>query len=182
MKILVTEPISEPGLKRLCEELTVDVRCDLSREALMKSIGQYDGIIVRGKTPLDRTLLQQAKKLKVIGRAGTGVDNIDMETATRMGILVVNAPESNTLSTAEHTIALLLAQLRNIPRATALLRSGKWNKSGLRGQEAYEKCLGIVGLGRIGSMVARMAQGLGMQVIAYDPYISPDRFERFAVQ
>ena len=182
MKVLVTEPISDQGLARLRQELTVEVRFDLSRKALLACIGEYDGIIVRGNTRLDEEALARATKLKVIARAGTGVDNIDMETATRKGILAVNAPESNTISTAEHTMAMLLAQLRNIPKATARLRNGNWNKKGLRGEEAYEKCLGIVGLGRVGSMVSRMAQGLGMRVIAYDPYITGDRFERFGAQ
>lgn len=182
MKVLVTEPLSEQGLALLHQELTVTVECELSREALLGCIGDYDGIIVRGSTKLDRESLELATNLKVIGRAGTGVDNIDLETATRRGILVVNAPESNTISCAEHTMALLLSQLRNIPKTTAQLREGKWNRKGVRGLEAYEKCLGIIGLGRIGSLVARMAQGMGMRIIAYDPYISLDRFQRFGVE
>ena len=182
MKVLVTEPISDQGLARLRQELAVTIDHDLSREGLLECIGDYDGIIVRGATVLDRETLERATNLKVIGRAGTGVDNIDLETATLRGILVVNAPESNTISAAEHTLALLLSQLRNIPKATALLRSGKWDKRGLRGIEAYEKCLGIIGLGRIGSLVARMAQGMGMKVIAYDPYISLERFHRFGAE
>jgi len=182
LKVLITEPISDQGLSRLRQELTVEVRCDLSRKTLLACIGEYDGVIVRGSTVLDREILERATNLKVIGRAGTGVDNIDMETATRRGILVVNAPESNTISAAEHTMALLLSQLRNIPQATTLLRSGKWNRKELRGVESYGKCLGIIGLGRIGSLVARMAQGLGMRVITYDPYISLDRFERFGTK
>lgn len=182
MKVLITDPISRQGLTLLRQEVTVTVKCDLSRQELLNCIQEYDGIIVRGKTVVDKELLERATNLKVIGRAGTGVDNIDLEEATRRGILVVNAPESNTISAAEHTIGLLLAQLRNIPKATAQMRSGKWNKKGLRGVEAHEKCLGIIGLGRIGSLVARMAQGLGMRVIAYDPYISLDRFERFGAE
>jgi D-3-phosphoglycerate dehydrogenase len=182
LKVLVTDPISRQGMSRLRRESTVTVNCDLSREALLDCIGKYDGIIVRSKTSLDKEILERATNLKVIGRAGTGVDNIDLETATRRGILVVNAPESNTISAAEHTMGLLLSQLRNIPKATALLRNGKWDKTGLRGAEAYEKCLGIIGLGKIGSLVARMAQGMGMRVIAYDPYISLERFERFGAK
>jgi D-3-phosphoglycerate dehydrogenase len=178
VKVLVAEPISSQGISRLRQEVEVDVKFDLSREGLLACIGQYDGIIVRSGTKLDRELLNQATNLKVIGRAGAGVDNIDLETATGRGILVVNAPESNTLSAAEHTIALLLAQLRNIPQSTSLLRQGQWTKTGLSGQEANEKCLGIIGLGRIGSVVARMAQGLGMRVMAYDPYISEEQFQR----
>jgi D-3-phosphoglycerate dehydrogenase len=182
LKVLITEPLSEQGLAQLRQELTVTVECELSREALLGCIGEYDGIIVRSGTVLDREVLERATHLKIIGRAGTGVDNIDLEMATLRGILVVNAPESNTISAAEHTMALLLSQLRNIPKATALLRGGKWDKQKFRGVEAYEKCLGIIGLGRIGSLVARMAQGLGMQVIAYDPYISLERFQRFGAQ
>ncbi len=182
MKVLISEPISERGLSLLRQVLEVNLKQDLSRQDLLACIGEYDGIIVRGRTNLDREVLERATNLKVIGRAGSGVDNIDLDTATRRGILVVNAPESNTISAAEHTLALLLSQLRNIPEATAQLRAGIWNKKGLRGHEAYEKCLGIIGLGRIGSLVARMVQGLGMRVIAYDPYITLDRFQRFGAE
>ena len=149
MKVLVTESISQQGLSRLRQELKVEIRRDLSRKAFLACIGDYDGIIVRGNTRLDNEILERATNLKVIGRAGSGVDNIDVETATRKGILLVHAPESNTISAAEHTIALLLSQLRNIPKATTLLRNGKWRKERLRGIEAYGKCLGIIGLGRL---------------------------------
>lgn len=182
MKVLVTEAISPSGLSRLSQELTVDVREKLSPPELQACVADYDGIVVRSETRLDREVLEKAARLKVIGRAGTGVDNIDLETATRRGILVVNAPESNSLSAAEHTIALMMSLLRHIPRATTLLRQGHWDRKGLRGQEAYGKCLGIIGLGRIGSLVARRAQGLGMSVIAYDPYIAPERFGRFGAE
>jgi D-3-phosphoglycerate dehydrogenase len=182
VNVLVTETISPSGLSRLREELSVDVREHLSGEELLACVSDYDGIIVRSGTRIDRAVLEKATRLKVVGRAGTGVDNIDLETATRLGILVVNAPESNTLSAAEHTIALMLSLLRHIPKATKLLRQGRWTRKGLRGQEVYGKCLGIIGLGRIGSLVTRMAQGLGMSVIAYDPYISPERFDRFGAE
>ena len=182
MKVLITDPISQQGLSRLQQEVTVVAKYNLSRKTLLNCIGEYDGIIVRSDTSLDKEALERATNLKVIGRAGTGVDNIDLDTATRRGILVVNAPESNTISAAEHTMGLLLSQLRNIPKATALLRSGRWERTELQGVEAYEKCLGIIGLGRIGSLVARMAQGMGMRVIAYDPYISTDRFQRFGAE
>lgn len=182
MKVLVTEAISPSGLSRLSEELSVDVREHLSAGELLACVAGYEGIIVRSVTRLNRQVLEKAARLKVIGRAGTGVDNIDLETATRLGILVVNAPESNTLSAAEHTIALMMSLLRNIPLANKMLRDGRWDRKGLRGQEAHGKCLGIIGLGRIGSVVAGMAQGLGMSVIAYDPYISPERFGRFGTE
>jgi len=182
MKVLVTEALSPAGLARLSQELTVEVREKLSPAELLACVADYDGIVVRSGTRLDREVLEKAARLKVIGRAGTGVDNIDLETATRRGILVVNAPESNTLSAAEHTIALMMSLLRHIPRATRLLREGHWDRKELRGQEAYGKCLGIIGLGRIGSLVAKMARGLGMSVIAYDPYIAPERFGRFGAE
>jgi len=182
MKVLVTEAISPSGLSRLSQELTVDVREKLSPDELLACVADYDGIVVRSATLLDGTVLEKAIRLKVIGRAGTGVDNIDLKTATRRGILVVNAPESNTLSAAEHTIALMMSLLRHVPQATRMLREGQWERKGLRGQEAYGKCLGIIGLGRIGSLVAKMAQGLGMSVIAYDPYIAAERFGRFGAE
>ena len=182
MKVLITEAISPSGLSRLQQELEVEVREKLSPEELLACVADYDGIVVRSGTQLNRSVLEKAARLKVVGRAGTGVDNIDLETATRQGILVVNAPESNTLSAAEHTIALMMSLLRHIPRADQLLREGHWDRKGLRGQEAYGKCLGIIGLGRIGSLVAQRAQGLGMSVIAYDPYIAAERFGRFGAE
>jgi D-3-phosphoglycerate dehydrogenase len=182
LKVLITEAISPSGLTRLRQELAVDVKENLSREQLLSCIAAYDGIVVRSGTRLDREMLEKAARLKVVGRAGTGVDNIDVAAATQLGILVVNAPESNTLSAAEHTIALMMSLLRHIPRASRLLQEGRWDRKGFRGQEAYGKCLGIIGLGRIGSLVSRMAQALGMTVIAYDPYISRERFGRFGAE
>jgi len=182
MRLLVAEPISQEGLNKLQAELDVDTIYGLSRQELLEVIGRYAGFIVRGHIRVDDELLIKGKRLKVVGRAGTGVDNIDIDAATRRGILVVNTPESNAVSAAEHTMALLLGQMRNLPLATALVREGKWEKARIRGVEVLGKTLGVVGLGRIGSLVSQMAQGMGMKVVAYDPYIPLERFERFGAE
>ena len=182
MRLLVAEPISQEGLNKLQAELDVDTIYGLSRQELLEIIGRYAGFIVRGHIRVDDELLIKGKRLKVVGRAGTGVDNIDIDAATRRGILVVNTPESNAVSAAEHTMALLLGQIRNLPLATALVREGKWEKARIRGVEVLGKTLGIIGLGRIGSLVSQMAQGMGMKVVAYDPYIPLERFERFGAE
>jgi len=182
MRVLVAEPISQEGLAILQAEVGADARYGLSRQEFLEVIAGYTGLIVRGHIQVDDELLGRGKGLKVVGRAGTGVDNIDIDAATRRGILVVNTPESNTVSAAEHTMALLLGQIRNLPLATALVRKGRWEKARIRGVEVLGKTLGIIGLGRIGSMVSQMAQGMGMKVVAYDPYIPLERFERFGAQ
>jgi len=182
MRVLVAEPISQEGLTKLQAELETDVRYGLLRQELLKVIGRYTGLIVRGHIQVDDELLGRGKRLKVVGRAGTGVDSIDVDAATRRGILVVNTPESNTVSAAEHTMALLLGQMRNLPLTTVLVRKGRWEEARIRGVEVLGKTLGIVGLGRIGSLVSQMAQGMGMRVVAYDPYIPLERFERFGTE
>ena len=183
MKILVAETISQKGIDALLQEknITVDVETKLSRTELLQRIGQYDCIIIRSVTKLDEEFYQQATKLKVVGRAGNGVDNIDMAGATKRGIIVVNTPEANTVSAAEHTIGLLLASCRNIPEANNRIKSKIWDRSGLKGVELQGKTLGIVGLGRIGSLVATRMRSFGMKVIAYDPYITDARFQKFDV-
>jgi len=180
-KILVSDPISEEGIKLLQEAAQVDVRTDLSPQEIMAIIGEYDGLLVRSGTQVTAELIAAGKKLKVIGRAGVGVDNIDVEKATEQGILVINAPEGNTISAAEHTLALMLSLARNIPMACSSLKEGQWKRSKFMGLELFKKNLGIIGLGRIGSEVAKRSRAFGMNVLAYDPYISAERADKLGV-
>lgn len=181
MKVLVSESLSEEGLDKLRTETEVDDR-SLSREELLAAIGGYDALIVRSATKVDKELLEAGTRLKVVGRAGVGLDNIDVPAATKLGILVVNAPTSNVLSAAEHTLALLLALARHIPAADASLRAGKWERNRLTGVELEDKVLGILGLGRIGTLVAQRAAGFGMRLLGYDPYIAPQRAAQLGIQ
>ena len=178
-KVIVTEKMAEEGIKLLQEELEVDICFDISREDLLKIIDQYDAIIVRSVTKINEELLKAGKKLKAVGRAGNGVDNIDVSAATKRGIIVANTPESNTMSAAELAIGLMLAQARNISWANDFIKGGEWDRSRFKGVELYNKTLGIIGLGRIGALVATRMVGFGMKVVAYDPYISDERFTRF---
>ena len=175
-KALVTDYISEEGIKKLREFADVDIELELSKEELKERISGYDALIVRSGTQVTKEIIAAGKtgkgKLKVIGRAGVGVDNIAVETATEQGIIVVNAPEANTMSAAEHTIAMLLSLSRKIPAANASLKSKRWERKKHMGVEINSKVLGIIGLGRVGSEVAKKAEGLGMRVVAYDPFIS----------
>jgi len=182
MKILITEPIAEAGVEQLKSDFEVDVKTDLTPEQLREVIKDYDALIVRSATQVTQEVIKQADNLKIIGRAGIGVDNIDVEAATKKGIIVANAPQSNVVSAAEHTIALLLAQCRNIPQANLSLKSGEWKRSKFEGVEVAGKTLGLVGLGRVGTIVAQQALGLGMKVIAYDPYLSKERFQTLGVE
>ncbi len=183
MKILVKEKIAEAGIKKLKEAgFEVDVAPQMSREEMLKTINEYDGLIVRSATRVDEEIISKASNLKVIGRAGIGVDNIDLSAATKKGIIVANAPQSNIISVAEHTVALLLAQCRLVPRACLSMKEGKWEKSKFMGTEVYDKILGIVGLGRIGALVASRARGLGMKLLAYDPYVSEERFKQMGIE
>ncbi len=145
-------------------------------EELAERIGEYDGIVIRSATKLTAELIERATRLRAIGRAGVGVDNVDVEAATKRGIVVANAPESNVVTAAEHTMALLLALARNIPQAYASLMAGKWERSKFSGVELYEKTLGILGFGRIGQLVAQRARGFGMRVLAFDPFVSAERY------
>lgn len=183
MKVLVTESIAEKGIERLLQEgVTVDVKTSLTRQQLLDEIGNYDALIVRSNTDVNEELYRKANQLKVVGRAGNGVDNIDMEGATKRGIIVVNTPESNVTSAAELTIGLLLATCRNIPQLNTRLQEKVWDRSGLKGIELLGKTVGIVGLGRIGSLVATRLKAFGMQIVAYDPYISDTRFKHLGVE
>ncbi len=174
-KVLVAEKIATSGIDKLKGHFEVDVKTDLTPEQLVEAIPEYDALIVRSATKATREVIEAGTKLKIIGRAGVGVDNVDVEAATERGIVVCNAPTSNIVSAAEHTIALMLAQSRNIPQANASMKQCKWERSKFTGSEVYEKVLAIVGLGRIGSLVAERARGLGMKLIGFDPYTSEDR-------
>ncbi|TML58891.1 MAG: phosphoglycerate dehydrogenase [Actinobacteria bacterium] len=179
-KVLVREEIAEAGIRLLRErgfEVDVDGDSDLA-----DSIGRYDAIIVRSATKVTADLIARADNLKVIGRAGVGIDNVDVDAATRRGIVVANAPESTVISAAEHTIGLLVALTRNIPQAHAALKQGRWERKTYGGVELADKTLGVLGFGRIGQQVARRAAGLGMRVIAYDPFVSPERFRELGVE
>lgn len=183
MKILVSETIAEKGIEKLIQEgAAVDVKTKLTRQELLETIADYDAIIVRSVTKVNEEFYQRATNLKVVGRAGNGVDNIDMEGATSRGIIVVNTPDSNTVSAAEHSIGLLLASCRNIPEANARIKGRVWDRSNLKGVELKDKTVGVVGLGRIGGMVASRLKSFEMRVIAYDPYISESRFKKLGVE
>ena len=179
MKVLVREPIAAAGIELLRERFDVDVDSELD---LAERIGEYDALIVRSGTKVTEELLDRAERLKVIGRAGVGVDNVDVAAATRRGIVVANAPQSTVISAAEHTVALLLALARNVPQAHAALREGRWERSRFGGIELAGKTLGIVGFGRIGQQVARRARALEMKVVGYDPYVSPERFRALGAE
>jgi D-3-phosphoglycerate dehydrogenase len=181
MKVLITDSIAAAGVDIIRQYADVDVQPGLKPEQLQSIIGRYDALIVRSQTKVTANIINAADRLQVIGRAGVGVDNIDVEAATRRGILVLNSPEGNIVSTAEHTIAMLLALARHITKADGLLHAGLWDRA-LKGAEIRNKVLGIIGLGRVGTEVAEMARGLRMNVIAYDPMISENRAERLGVQ
>jgi len=181
-KVIVAEHIANEAIEKLKQVFDVDLCIGMPRKELLSVIKDYDGIIIRSETMIDAELMSVAPKLKMVGRAGNGTDNIDVPEATKRGIIVANTPESNTMSAAEHTIALMLTQSRNIPQANSYLHEGKWERSIFKGNELYKKTLGIVGLGRIGSLIAQRMKAFGMNVIAFDPYISDDRFKRFHVE
>ncbi len=180
-RILVADPIDSEGVALLQEHAEVDVRLKLSEAELIAIIPAYDALVVRSETRVTAAILEAAERLKVVGRAGVGIDNIDVEAATRRGIVVVNAPTGNTIAAAEHTIALMMALARHIPQAAATLQNGGWDRSRFIGTEVRDKTLGIIGLGRIGQEVARRADGLAMRVIAYDPFVAEDVAERLGV-
>lgn len=184
MKVLVLDGVEEEGLEALKQEpdIEVDICNKMTEDELAGIIGAYDGIVVRSATKVNARIIESAAKLKVIGRAGAGVDNIDVSAATARGILVVNAPGGNTIAVAEHTIAMMQSLARNIPQANSALRSGRWDKKTYMGVELRGKALGVIGLGRIGSAVAKRAQGLEMKVIAHDPYITREKAEIMGIE
>ncbi|MCS7203344.1 MAG: phosphoglycerate dehydrogenase [Thermodesulfovibrio sp.] len=182
MKILVSDSISQKGIEILKKAgFEVDIKIGLKPEELKEIIGEYDALIIRSATKVTADIIEEAKKLKVIGRAGTGVDNVDNIAATKKGIVVMNTPGGNTITTAEHTIALMFSLARRIPQASASVKEGKWERKKFIGVELYNKTLGIIGLGRIGTEVAKRAQSIGMNVLAYDPFLSDERAEELGV-
>jgi D-3-phosphoglycerate dehydrogenase len=181
-RILVAEKIADSGVDMLRERFDVDLGVDWSADELAERIGGYDGILIRSATKLTADLIARGDNLKVIGRAGVGVDNVDVQAATRRGIIVANAPQSNVITAAEHTMGMLLALARNIPQAHAALVGGSWERSKWGGVELYEKTLGLLGFGRIGQLVAARARGFGMRVVAFDPFVSANRFRELGAE
>ena len=182
MRVLVVEDIGAPGVALLREHFDVEVGIGWSSEQLAERIGAFEGILIRSATWLDAGLLAQAERLRVVGRAGVGVDNVDVAAATKRGVVVANAPQSNVITAAEHTMAMLLGLARNLPQAHASLTGGKWERSKFSGVELYEKTLGILGFGRIGQLVAHRALAFGMRVVAYDPFVASDRYVELGVE
>jgi D-3-phosphoglycerate dehydrogenase / 2-oxoglutarate reductase len=179
----VKEKIAQAGIDKLkAAGFKVDVKIEMTAEEMLEEIGKYDALIVRSSTQVTDEVIARANKMKIVGRAGIGVDNVNLEAATKRGIIVANAPQSNIISAAEHTIALMMACARNIAQASASTKSGKWERGKFQGVEMFEKTLGIIGLGRIGTLVAQRAIGLGMKVVAYDPYVSKERFVQLGLE
>ncbi|BCX12628.1 MAG: D-3-phosphoglycerate dehydrogenase [Thermosynechococcus sp.] len=177
-KVLVSDPIEQVGLDLLAQVAQVDVKIGLSEEELIKIIPDYDALMIRSGTKVTKEVIEAANQLKIIGRAGVGVDNVDVPAATRKGIMVVNSPEGNTIAAAEHTLAMMLSLARHIPDANAAVKAGQWDRKRFTGVEIYKKTLGIIGLGKIGSHVATVARAMGMKLLAYDPYLSTERAEQ----
>ena len=181
-RVLVSDPLAEEGIEILKEFADVDVNTGLTEDQLVASIGNYDALLVRSGTEVTARVIDAGAKLKFIGRAGAGVDNIDTEAATRRGIIVANAPEGNTLAATEHTMAMMRSLARNIPQATASLKKGEWKRSKFMGVELNDKVLGIMGFGRIGREVAKRAQAMDMKIIAYDPFITQEKAASLGVE
>jgi D-3-phosphoglycerate dehydrogenase len=182
LRVLVAENIGDSGVALLREHFDVELGTDWSTDELAERIGAYHGIVIRSATKMTAELIERAGELRVIGRAGVGVDNVDVDAATKRGIVVANAPQSNVVTAAEHTMAMLLALARNIPQAHMSLTAGKWERSRFSGVELYEKTLGILGFGRIGQLVAHRAKGFGMHVVAFDPFVSAERYRELGVE
>jgi D-3-phosphoglycerate dehydrogenase len=182
VRVLVTEKLSDAGLALLRRDFQVDVRPELATDGLAEAVGPYDALVVRSQTKVDEEVLAAGENLKVIARAGIGLDNVDVEAATRRGVMVVNAPQSNIVSAAEHTVGLLLAQARNIPQADRDLKAGRWDRSLYRGVELQGKTLGVVGLGRVGALVAQRCAALAMRIIAFDPHVPRERAKEMGIE
>jgi D-3-phosphoglycerate dehydrogenase len=180
MRVLVSDNLGEAGIKMFQEEdgIEVDVNTGLSPKELKKIIGNYEALVIRSTTKVTEDLLEAATSLKLVGRAGIGLDNVDIPAATKRGVVVMNTPGGNVITAAEHAIAMILSLSRNIPDGTSSLKAGKWDKKKLQGRELYNKVLGIIGFGKIGSIVADRARGLKMRVIVYDPYVTPEQIEK----
>jgi D-3-phosphoglycerate dehydrogenase len=180
MKVLVSDILGEIGIKMFQDEpgIEVDVNTGLAPEELKSIIGEYDGLVIRSATEVTEEILEAAKTLKVVGRAGIGLDNVDIPAATKRGVVVMNTPTGNVITTAEHTIAMMMALTRNIPWGTSTLKAGLWEKKKLQGREVFKKVLGVIGLGKIGSIVADRARGLKMQVIVHDSFVTSELIEK----
>ncbi len=183
-RVLVSDSLSPRGLEilRQAEGIEVDVRTGLSPDELREIIGDYDALVIRSGTKVTADVIERAARLRVVGRAGIGVDNVDVAAATKRGIVVMNTPGGNSVTTAEHAVALMMSLVRNIPQATMSMKQGKWEKKKFQGHELCGKTLGVIGLGNIGTIVADRAQGLKMKVVAYDPYLSPERAAELGVE
>jgi len=177
-KVLVSDPIDQAGIDILSQVATVDVKIGLTPEQFVQAIPEYDALMIRSGSRITKEIIEAGHQLKIIGRAGVGVDNVDVPAATRQGIVVVNSPEGNTIAAAEHAIAMMLALSRYIPDANASVKRGEWDRKTFVGAEVYKKTLGVVGLGKIGSHVATAAKAMGMKLLAYDPFISTERAEQ----
>jgi D-3-phosphoglycerate dehydrogenase / 2-oxoglutarate reductase len=183
VKVLVKEKIGESGVQLLRDAgLEVEVGTDWEDGELESRIGEFDGLLIRSGTQLTAELLERATRLKAVGRAGVGIDNVDVEAATKRGVVVANAPQSNVITAAEHTLAMLLALARKVPQAHESLTGGAWERSRFSGVELYEKTLGILGFGRIGQLVAQRGLGFGMRVLAFDAYVAEERFRALGVE
>ena len=182
MKVLVSDPLAEEGVRRLESGAEVDVLTTLTPEELVKKIKGYDALVIRSGTKVTAEIINASDRLKVIGRAGVGIDNVDVEAATKKGIIVLNTPGGNTISAAEHTIAMILSLARNIPQANVSLHKGEWNRKKYTGVELYHKILGIVGLGRVGVEVATRMKAFGMKILAYDPFVTQDKANQFGIE
>ncbi|MFW5855323.1 MAG: NAD(P)-dependent oxidoreductase, partial [Thermodesulfobacteriota bacterium] len=180
MKVLVSDNLGEVGIRMFqeAEGIEVDVKTGLSPDELKSIIGPYDALVIRSAIKVTEDLLEAASNLKVVGRAGIGLDNVDIPAATKRGVVVMNTPTGNVITTAEHAVAMMLALTRNIPQGTATLKSGRWEKKKLQGQEIFNKTLGVIGFGKIGSIVADRAKGLRMQVIIHDPHVTSEQIEK----
>ena len=181
-KVLVSDPIDQAGIDILSQVAQVDVRTGLPAAELAQIIGDYDALMIRSGTQVTAEIIAAADKLRIIGRAGVGVDNVDVPAATKRGVLVVNSPEGNTIAAAEHALALMLSLSRHVPHAHASTMAGGWDRKTYVGNELYKKKLGVVGLGKIGSHVARVARAMGMEVLAYDPFVSAERAQQMQVR
>ena len=181
-KVLVSDPIDQTGIDILSQVAQVDVRTGLPPEQLKQIIGEYDALMIRSGTTVTADIIEAASKLRIIGRAGVGVDNVDVPAATKRGVIVVNSPEGNTIAAAEHALALMLSLSRHVPHAHASTMAGGWDRKKYVGNELYKKKLGVVGLGKIGSHVARVAKAMGMDVMAYDPFVSAERAQQMQVR
>lgn len=177
-KVLVSDPIDQAGIDIVSQVAQVDVRTGLPPEELLRIIPEYDALMIRSETRVTQEVIKAGTQLKIIGRAGVGVDNVDVPAATRQGIVVVNSPEGNTIAAAEHAIAMMLALSRHIPDANQSVKSNKWDRKQFIGTEVYKKTLGVVGLGKIGSHAAAIAKAMGMKIMAFDPFISTERAEQ----